>query len=79
MTAIKAIVTALGRRRLIKNRLFGKMFGKSVRRWSGIWVLLLVFDVVRLVRRRRQRVIARRVLKDGDVLVISSTADRGHQ
>jgi len=79
MTAIKTIVTALGRRRLVKNRLFRKMFGKTVQRWSGIWMLLLVFDIMRFVRRRRQHVIARKVLKDGEVLVISSAFNREHQ
>jgi hypothetical protein len=72
---IKTLVAALGLRSAAKNR----VLGKAAQRWSGIWILLLVLDVMRFVRRRRSPVVARRVLKDGEVLVISSVVNRERQ
>jgi hypothetical protein len=72
---IKALVAALGLRSAAKNR----VLGKAAQRWSGIWMLLLILDVMRFFRRRRSQVIARRVLKDGEVLVISSSVNRERQ
>ncbi|MHB1090138.1 MAG: hypothetical protein ACYC06_04235 [Ilumatobacteraceae bacterium] len=72
---IKALVAAFGLRSTAKKRLVGK----AAQRWSGVWALLLVLDIIRLVRRRRRRVIARRILKDGEVLVISNSSNREHQ
>lgn len=46
---------------------------KSVKQWSGLWTFLLLVDVIRFIRRRQRRVTTRKVLKDGDVLIISST------
>lgn len=75
MPTIKTLVAALGLRSAAKNR----VLGKAAQRWSGIWILLLVLDVMRFVRRRRSPVVARRVLKDGEVLVISSVVNRERQ
>lgn len=75
MPTIKALVAAFGLCGTAKNRIVGK----AVQRWSGIWALLLILDVIRFMRRRQSRVIARRVLKDGEVLVISSSANREHK
>jgi|GEM_PF-3730242 len=46
---------------------------KSVKRWGGLWTFLLLVDIVRFMRRRRRRVTNRKVLKEGEVLIISST------
>lgn len=75
MPVIKALVAALGLRSTTKKRLVHKI----AQRWSGLWALVLVLDAIRLVRRRRRRIIARRTLKDGEVLVISSSSNRNHQ
>lgn len=72
MSTIKALVAAFGLRGATKNR----VLRKAAKRWSGFWTLLLVLDIIRFVRRRDRQVIARRVLKDGEVLVISSTVSR---
>lgn len=71
----KALVAALGLRNSTKNRLVTR----AMRRWSGVWVLILVFDIIRIVRRRQHRVIARRKLQDGEILIISSSVNREDQ
>lgn len=71
----KALVAALGLRNSTKNRLVTR----AMRRWSGVWVLILVFDIIRIVHRRQHRVIARRKLRDGEVLIISSSVSREGQ
>ena len=48
-----------------------------MQRWGGIWVLILMFDIIRVVRRRQRRVIARGKLRDGEVLIISNSVNRG--
>lgn len=74
MRIIKALAAVFGLRNTAKNR----FLGKAARRWSGLWMLLLVLDIIRSVRRHQRRVIARRVLKDDEILVISSSNDREH-
>lgn len=71
MPLVKALVAAIG----IGKSTGRNAFRKSAKRWSGLWTLLLVFDIIRFVRRRRRKVVARRVLRDGDVLIVSSTVD----
>lgn len=75
MSTIKSLVAALGLRSAARNRVVDRV----AQRWGGIWTLLLVFNFIRFLRRRRQRVIARRVIKDGEVLVISSSVNREHR
>lgn len=75
MPIIKALIAVFGLRSASKGRLLGKV----AQRWSGIWILLLVLDVMRIVRRHRSQVIARRVLKDGEVLVISNSVNSESQ
>lgn len=72
---IKALVAALGSRSTSRSR----VIGRAARRWSFIWILLLLLDIFRFLRRRQSRVIARRVLKDDEVLVISNSSTREHQ
>lgn len=71
MPLVKALVAAIG----IGNSTKRNALRKSAKRWSGLWTLLLVFDIIRYLRRRGRKVVARRVLRDGDVLVVSSTAN----
>lgn len=75
MPTLKALVAVLGLRGRAKNRALNKI----IKRWSGIWVLLLTLDLIRFMRRRQSRVIERRILKDGEVLVISSSVNRERQ
>jgi len=70
--SVKALVAALGIGSSAKKR----VLRKSAKRWSGLWTLFVVIDIIRFFHRRNRKVIARRVLKDGDVLVVSSTVDR---
>ena len=73
MQIFKALLAALGLRSSTKNRLVSR----AMQRWGGIWVLILMFDIIRVVRRRQRRVIARGKLRDGEVLIISNSVNRG--
>lgn len=75
MPAIKALLGALGLRNAARNRVLGRVAQRS----SGVWIALLAFNLIRFVRQRQRRVIARRVIKDGEVLIISSSINRRHQ
>lgn len=75
MPAIKALLGALGLRNAARNRFLGRVAQRS----SGVWIALLAFKLIRFVRQRQRRVIARRVIKDGEVLIISSSVNRRHQ
>lgn len=72
MRTTRALVAVLGLRRATTHR----VLGKAVRRWSGMWTLLMVLNIVRIMRRRQRRVIIRRVLREGEVLVISNSVTR---
>lgn len=72
MPTLRALVAGVGLGSSAKRRIYRK----TATRWSGWWALLLLLDIIRFVRRRDRKVIARRRLRDGDVLVISSTTNR---
>lgn len=69
--SVKALVAAFGLGESARK----KALRKTAKRWSGLWTMFLVLDIIRYFRRRKRKIIARRVLKDGDVLVISNTVD----
>lgn len=72
MPSLQAVVKAIGIGESARKR----VLRKKAKRWGGLWTLLLVLDIIRYVRRRERKIVARKVLRDGDVLVISSTVDR---
>ncbi|MEO5973749.1 MAG: hypothetical protein ABIQ38_00895 [Ilumatobacteraceae bacterium] len=72
MPSLKALVAALGIGASAKKR----VLRKTVKRWGGLWTLFVVFDIIRYLHRRDRKVIARRVIRDGEVLVVTSTVDR---
>lgn len=72
MPLIKALVAAFGIGKLTRK----KALRKNAKRWSGPWTLLVLLDIIRYLRRRKRKIVAKRIIKDGDVFVISSTVNR---
>lgn len=72
MPKIRALVAAFGLRSTAKNQLMAKV----LRPWGGLWTLLFVYKLIRIVRHRQQRVIVRKIINEGDVLVISNSVSR---